>query len=197
MTQTVLTSLMEPSTRDALLAGGFGGACLCVVGAPFDLVKVRQQQAPGASAAAVIRTVLCVEGTRGLWRGVTPPLLVAVPQFAVVFGTYDAARRLLRRFAPSPNEIRDAGAAGALVAVPTSFIYTPVDRVKLALQADGRRVASGGVVARYASALHCALPLCGTRKDRQRLRAASGRRWHAISQRGQHTLRCTLRPNER
>ena len=144
--------------RDALLAGGVGGACLCIVGAPFDVVKVRLQQSMDArptSALHAASTIIKAEGIRGLWRGVGPPLLVAVPQFAIVFGAYEASRTLVRRHSSQPHgNARDDAIAGALVALPTSFIYTPVDRVKLALQSDGQRLAAG-LPARYSSVLDC------------------------------------------
>ena len=138
-----ISNTSSEATYDALLAGGVGGACLCIVGAPFDIIKVQQQQT-GRSAVAVAKAIVRVEGLRGLWRGVTPPLLVAVPQFAIVFGAFEASRALVQRQTSRPEgDLRDIAIAGALVAIPTSFIYTPVDRVKLALQADGLRVASG------------------------------------------------------
>jgi solute carrier family 25 carnitine/acylcarnitine transporter 20/29 len=144
--------------QDALLAGGFGGACLCVVGAPFDVVKVRQQQATGGSSSAmsVVRNVVRAEGVFGLWRGVTPPLIAAVPQWAVVFGANECARNIVSRYSshPAGTSLRDTAIAGGLVALPTTLIYTPVDRVKLALQSDGRRVALGKP-ARYGSVLDC------------------------------------------
>ena len=149
------------ATSDALLAGGFGGACLCVVGAPFDVVKVRQQQtrSDGASPSRIVRSILRAEGVVGLWRGVGPPLMVAVPQFALVFGSHEAARALISRHSTRPpGDGRDAALAGALVAVPTTFVYTPVDRVKLAMQSDGRRVASG-LPPLYSSASQCARQL--------------------------------------
>ncbi|EOD33079.1 mitochondrial carnitine:acyl carnitine carrier [Emiliania huxleyi CCMP1516] len=149
------------TTSDALLAGGFGGACLCVVGAPFDVVKVRQQQtrSDGASPSRIVRSILRAEGVVGLWRGVGPPLMVAVPQFALVFGSHEAARALISRHSTRPpGDGRDAALAGALVAVPTTFVYTPVDRVKLAMQSDGRRVASG-LPPLYSSASQCARQL--------------------------------------
>lgn len=146
------------SAIDACLAGGFGGACLCIVGAPFDVVKVRQQTEP-LGALRVVNSILRSEGAAGLWRGVTPPLLASVPQWAIVFGTYDHARLALRRWSGRPkDDVRDTAIAGALVAIPTSFIYTPVDRVKCTLQADGRRIAAGRA-ARYASAADCARAL--------------------------------------
>ena len=146
----------QARARDALLAGGFGGACLCVVGAPFDVVKTRlQQDAHVASSSAfhAAKGIIKAEGLMGLWRGVTPPLLVSMPQFAVVFSAFEASRAFVRRHSSQPlGNMRDTAIAGSLVALPTSFIYTPVDRVKLALQADGRRIAAGHP-AKYASVL--------------------------------------------
>ena len=141
--------------RDALLAGGVGGAALCVVGMPFDVVKTRLQQTASASTMRTISRIIHVEGMCGLWRGLTPPLLVSVPQFAVVFGAYELSRGFVRRHSSRPpGNLRDTAIAGSLVALPTSFIYTPVDRVKLALQSDGRRLAAGKP-AHYDGVLDC------------------------------------------
>ena len=138
-----------------LLAGGFGGACLTVVGAPFDLVKVRQQVEP-VGALTLTRSIVRSEGVRGLWRGVGPPLLVSVPTFALVFWSFDLFRRAVRSSGlVRPGSIAETAAAGALVAGPTSLLYTPIDRVKCLVQLDGRRVAAGKP-ARYAGAFDCA-----------------------------------------
>ena len=151
-------------TATAFVAGGFGGACLALVGAPFDVVKVRQQiGAPGPFT--VLRSILAMEGIRGLWRGATPPLLASVPQFAIVFAAFDFARR---RVAPGLTGKRDCehlqnvALAGALTAVPTTFIYTPCDRVKCVLQAEGRRI-EAGKQPRFASPWSCASHLWRTR----------------------------------
>lgn len=142
-------------STDALLAGGFGGACLTIVGAPFDYVKVRQQFSLGQSAISVCQSVLRKEGLRGLFRGVGPPLLVSIPQFAVVFWAFDASRRLVRSWTDSTADEEDSlqavALAGAMVAVPTTFIYTPVDRIKCLYQVDGTH----GQVSRYGSVGAC------------------------------------------
>ena len=141
---------------EQLAAGGFGGACLATVGAPFDLVKVRQQ-ASGISTPTVIASVIRTEGVRGLWRGVGPPLLTAPPTFAVVAWSYDNNRRLLQRhLALSP--LQTTTLAGALVAPFTGLLYTPVERVKCLLQCDGERVAAG-LAPRYAGMGSCAASL--------------------------------------
>ena len=152
-----------------LVAGGFGGACLAAVGAPFDLVKVRQQAGGGVeAAAAVVASVVRAEGVGGLWRGVGPPLLTAPPTFAVMTWAYSRNRRWLRARgdlvgAAGCSPLRESALAGAAVAPYTALIYTPVERVKCLLQVDGERVARGQP-SRYAGGLReCAAAVWATR----------------------------------
>lgn len=68
--------------------GGFGGVCAVLVGHPFDLIKVRLQTAEkGAYAGAmeVVKKTLGRDGFRGLYRGVSAPLVGVTPMFAVSF----------------------------------------------------------------------------------------------------------------
>lgn len=143
----------------SLLAGGFGGACLCIVGAPFDVVKVRQQVSPHSSPLTVAASIARSEGVKGFWRGVTPPLMVSVPQFAIVFASFSYNRQVIRKLSGRPEgDLRDTAVAGSLVALPTTLLYTPSERVKIAMQTDGRRVALG-LKPRHADALGCTAKL--------------------------------------
>lgn len=143
-------------TLQNLAAGGFGGACLCIVGAPFDVVKVRQQHSGNLASSTVLRDIMRSEGVRGLWRGVLPPLIASVPQFAIIFASFDASRRFVARSTErSESDLAVTAAAGALVAVPTTFLYTPIDRVKCLLQTDGQRIAQGRSP-KYHGTLDCA-----------------------------------------
>ena len=66
----------------ALAAGGVGGICAVVVGHPFDLVKVRLQTAEKGvyrSAMDVVRQTIAREGARGLYAGVSAPLVGVTP----------------------------------------------------------------------------------------------------------------------
>lgn len=146
-------------TAIALCAGGFGGACLAFVGAPFDTVKVRQQISH-THPVPLVRSIVGVEGVRGLWRGAASPIIASVAQFAIVFAGFDFNRKVLvpQLTGLPEGDLRATGLAGSLVAVPTSFLYTPFDRVKCVMQAEGRRIANGGV-ARFASTWACALHL--------------------------------------
>jgi len=70
------------------MVGGFGGICAVLVGHPFDLVKVRLQTAEKGvytGAMDVVRKSLARDGFKGLYRGVTAPLLGVTPMFAVSF----------------------------------------------------------------------------------------------------------------
>eukprot|EP00923_Selenidium_pygospionis_P049669 GHVN01085559.1.p1 GENE.GHVN01085559.1~~GHVN01085559.1.p1 ORF type:complete len:203 (-),score=2.97 GHVN01085559.1:16-624(-) len=166
---------MEPSPafqlphKDALLAGAVGGLCVSLVGAPFDLVKVRQQlstatsnlkcsstplNSNASSALSVAKVVLKTEGVRGFWRGVLPAVISAAPIYAVVFSAFEINRtavlRIRQRLDKSssswlkstPRTLREQGTfdiaiSGALVGLPTSLLYCPMDRIKCLLQNDG------------------------------------------------------------
>ena len=132
----------------SLAAGAAGGICLALAGAPFDLVKTRvQQHNYQGGIAALLKRIVKAEGVRGLWRGVVPPLLASGPQFAISFACFDLNRILVRQWAgrapTAPDTVVDVGLAGALVGVPTSFLYAPADRIKCLQQVDGIRVDAG------------------------------------------------------
>lgn len=85
--------------------GGFGGICAVLVGHPFDLVKVRLQTAEkGAYSGAVdvVKQTLARDGFRGVYRGVTAPLLGVTPMFAVSFWVLNPRLRPAIYF-PSPS----------------------------------------------------------------------------------------------
>jgi len=59
-----------------------------LVGHPFDLVKVRMQTAEKGvytGALDVVKKSLARDGFRGLYRGVSAPLVGVTPMFAVSF----------------------------------------------------------------------------------------------------------------
>ena len=153
-----MSSADGTGTVIALAAGGFGGACLAVVGAPFDVIKVRQQMG-ASSAVSIAYSILSKEGMRGLWRGAVPPIVASVPQFAIVFACFDVNRRLVPQYTGlAEGDLATTAIAGSMIALPTSFLYTPFDRVKCVLQAEGRRIESGRPP-RHVGAWSCAAHL--------------------------------------
>ncbi|KAI1168139.1 mitochondrial carrier domain-containing protein [Nemania serpens] len=134
----------------SLAAGGFGGVCAVVVGHPFDLVKVRMQTAEKgvySSAIDVVRKSIARDGLRrGLYAGVSAPLVGVTPMFAVSFWGYDVGKQLVTSISPPGAEglsIAQISAAGFFSAIPMTAITAPFERVKVILQVQGQRLKPG------------------------------------------------------
>ncbi|PBP20389.1 hypothetical protein BUE80_DR008389 [Diplocarpon rosae] len=140
----------------SLAAGGFGGVCAVVVGHPFDLVKVRLQTAERgiySSAVDVVRKSIARDGLRrGLYAGVSAPLVGVTPMFAVSFWGYDVGKSLVRRYSTVTNEqfsVSQIAAAGFFSAVPMTLITAPFERVKVLLQIQGQKTLAPGEKPKY------------------------------------------------
>ncbi|KAK1473895.1 hypothetical protein CCUS01_05485 [Colletotrichum cuscutae] len=134
----------------SLAAGGFGGVCAVVVGHPFDLVKVRLQTADKgvySSAVDVVRKSVARDGLRrGLYAGVSAPLVGVTPMFAVSFWAYDLGKTLVRTTSSAPDApltIAQVSAAGFFSAIPMTAITAPFERVKVILQVQSQRLKPG------------------------------------------------------
>ncbi|KAI1291056.1 mitochondrial carrier domain-containing protein [Xylaria venustula] len=132
-------------------AGGFGGICAVIVGHPFDLVKVRMQTAEKgvySSAVDVVRKSVARDGLRrGLYAGVSAPLVGVTPMFAVSFWGYDLGKQIVTSLSPpSPDgtlSIAQISTAGFFSAIPMTAITAPFERVKVILQVQGQRLKPG------------------------------------------------------
>lgn len=110
----------------ALLPGAIGGISLVLVGHPFDLLKVRMQALPNSSLRSCLQSIISnPKGIiRGLYQGVTPPLIGVIPIFALYYGVYTQARR-------SSLGIE---ASAVVAACTTALIGCPAERIKILLQ---------------------------------------------------------------
>ncbi|KAI2626797.1 mitochondrial carrier domain-containing protein [Xylaria nigripes] len=132
-------------------AGGFGGVCAVVVGHPFDLVKVRMQTAEKgvySSAIDVVRKSIARDGLRrGLYAGVSAPLVGVTPMFAVSFWGYDLGKQIVTSISPPSHDgslsIAQISTAGFFSAIPMTAITAPFERVKVILQVQGQRLKPG------------------------------------------------------
>lgn len=124
----------------------FSGLCA-------DLIKVRMQTSgsSNASVAGLLQKTFLGEGFAGLFRGVSAPLTVVTPLFAVGFWAYDIGQRGIRRFCNyAPNHELSLGQlclAGGFSAIPQTVLMTPSERIKVLMQVHPGR---------YASLLDCA-----------------------------------------
>ncbi|KAJ9494383.1 carnitine transporter [Exophiala xenobiotica] len=144
----------------SLAAGGVGGLCAVIVGHPFDLVKVRLQTAEKgvySGAMDVVRKTVAREGlARGLYAGVSAPLVGVTPMFAVSFWGYDMGKRLVDTFSTVPvvnntpqYSIGQISAAGFFSAIPMTLITAPFERVKVLLQIQGQKQLGPGEKPKY------------------------------------------------
>ncbi|KAJ9637039.1 carnitine transporter [Knufia peltigerae] len=144
----------------SLAAGGVGGICAVIVGHPFDLVKVRLQTAEKgvySGAMDVVRKTVAREGlARGLYAGVSAPLVGVTPMFAVSFWGYDMGKRLVDTFSTVPvvnntrqYSIGQVSAAGFFSAIPMTLITAPFERVKVLLQIQGQKQLAPGEKSKY------------------------------------------------
>ncbi|KAH7342373.1 mitochondrial carrier domain-containing protein [Rhexocercosporidium sp. MPI-PUGE-AT-0058] len=140
----------------SLAAGGFGGVCAVVVGHPFDLVKVRLQTAERgvySSALDVVRKSVARDGLRrGLYAGVSAPLVGVTPMFAVSFWGYDVGKSLVRKYSTVTDNqfsVGQVAAAGFFSAIPMTLITAPFERVKVLLQIQGQKQLAPGEKPKY------------------------------------------------
>ena len=145
------------------------GVCSVLVGHPFDLVKVRQQTASGKehatkSTIATLREIIAREGFRGMYRGVSAPIVAVAPIWATSFWGFDTGDKLIRLLTKMPATQRlnllQLCAAGGFSALPTSLVMVPCERIKCILQTQQEQngsVRGGGT--RYRGFRDCATQL--------------------------------------
>eukprot|EP00899_Mesostigma_viride_P025345 jgi/Mesvir1/5996/Mv00745-RA.1 len=91
------------STLQTLLVGGCAGTTAAMVTTPFDVIKTRlQTQLQGSTGTLryhgvhdTLQKIVLHEGIGGLYRGVTPRLIIYLTQGALFFASYEMLRRLL------------------------------------------------------------------------------------------------------
>ncbi|KAG8374957.1 hypothetical protein BUALT_Bualt10G0049600 [Buddleja alternifolia] len=104
-----LKQIMSPSVQSnapantlvTLVCGGLSGSMASLFTTPFDVVKTRlQTQIPGSMTRynGVFNTLTEIgkhEGLKGLYRGLTPRLVMYMIQGALFFASYESFKRLL------------------------------------------------------------------------------------------------------
>ncbi|OQE18276.1 hypothetical protein PENSTE_c018G02730 [Penicillium steckii] len=148
----------------SLAAGAAGGLCAVVVGHPFDLVKVRLQTAEKGvyqGAMDVVRKTVAREGlVRGMYAGVSAPLVGVTPMFAVSFWGYDLGKTLVNNLSTVPvvnntpqYSIAQISSAGFFSAIPMTLITAPFERVKVLLQIQGQKTLAPGEKPKYSGGM--------------------------------------------
>jgi len=126
------------------VGGCMGGAAGVLAGYPLDTVKVRIQTSPPGTYRGTFDCLFdCVrkEGMRGLYRGMTSPLLGVAGINAVTFGVNAQVLKQL----PNPDSISSITIAGASAGLIQTSIVSPMELVKTQMQVCGQTDISGTV----------------------------------------------------
>lgn len=128
--------------------GSIAGTLGKVVEYPFDTVKVRLQSQPDhlplryAGPLDCFRQSIRQDGVRGLYRGVSAPLLGAAAETSCLFFSYRVAQDVIRVFSGQTKDkkaddklpLSQLITAGAMSGAVTSLILTPIELVKCRMQ---------------------------------------------------------------
>jgi solute carrier family 25 (mitochondrial carnitine/acylcarnitine transporter), member 20/29 len=93
-----------------------------------------------ASVIGMFSHTFRTEGMRGLYRGVSAPLLAVTPLFAVSFWGYDMGQRMVKWARQKDSSsyytltLTDNCIAGGISAIPTTALMAPSERIKCLLQ---------------------------------------------------------------
>ncbi|KAJ6326757.1 hypothetical protein OIU78_013777 [Salix suchowensis] len=102
-------SSAQPNTLQTLVCGGLAGSTAALFTTPFDVVKTRlQTQIPGSMSPYgnvfhALEEIGKKEGLKGLYRGLTPRLVMYVSQGALFFASYEFLKRLFSLEMPQFN----------------------------------------------------------------------------------------------
>ena len=131
---------------------------------PFQLlsssspVTAAPSPSPSTSTLGMFRSILRADGFRGLYAGVSAPLLAVVPAFGITFGTFEAAKKhilLDRRRQPQQRNhqqhsnqltISETAMAGAASGLPLALVLGPLERIKCQRQLQTSPSSSNAVL---------------------------------------------------
>lgn len=139
------------------LAGSLGGVAEACCLQPMDVIKTRIQLDTIGKYKGIIstgRTIITEEGTRSLWKGLTPFATHLTLKYALRMGSNSIYQNLLR---DKDGKLTTGSrmAAGAMAGVTEALvIVTPFEVVKIRLQ---QQKGSSKAALKYKGPVHCAM----------------------------------------
>lgn len=151
-----------PSAATNLIAGGGAGMMEALVCHPLDTIKVRMQlsrraRMPGAPKRGFIKTgadIVAKETPMGLYKGLGAVLTGIIPKMAIRFTSFESYKQLL---ADSNGDVskKSTFVAGLAAGVTEAIaIVTPMEVIKIRLQAQHHSMADPLDVPKYRNAAH-------------------------------------------
>ncbi|XP_059276179.1 mitochondrial aspartate-glutamate transporter AGC1 [Lycium ferocissimum] len=98
----------QNDTLMTLACGGLAGSTAALFTTPFDVVKTRlQTQIPGSGTQlgvfGILQEIGKREGLKGLYRGLSPRLIMYMTQGALFFASYESFKRVFSLEVPQPK----------------------------------------------------------------------------------------------
>ncbi|XP_015955542.1 uncharacterized protein LOC107479942 isoform X1 [Arachis duranensis] len=104
-----LSSTIQPNAFQTLLCGGLAGSTAALFTTPFDVIKTRlQTQLPGSinqydNVFQGLYKISKSEGLKGLYRGLTPRLIMYMSQGSLFFASYEFFKKVFSLEACNPT----------------------------------------------------------------------------------------------
>ncbi|KAI1291903.1 Mitochondrial thiamine pyrophosphate carrier [Halotydeus destructor] len=145
------------------ICGAVSGLSATGASHPFDVVRTRLvgQGEPKlyANQRDAFKHIVSTEGYRGLYRGISPNLLLIGPQAGAIFLSYNALKTLWDESMPSAilNGWTESLVCGALSGLFGKSVVYPLDSVKKRLQVQGFEQARSkfGYTPKYKGLVNC------------------------------------------
>ena len=158
----------EPAWYQAsrnVFSGTLGGISVCLVGHPFDTLKVRLQTQPVHNpiykgVVDCFFKTLKWEGVGGLYKGVGSPIAGQMFFRASYFGIYYQSTSYFSNLGGVHRKrlkLQEYFLCGAITGIFVSFVESPIDLFKSKMQIQVIKEKSGELVGqRYRNVFHCA-----------------------------------------
>ncbi|KAI2470348.1 mitochondrial carrier [Annulohypoxylon bovei var. microspora] len=152
-----------PTAATNLIAGGGAGMMEALACHPLDTIKVRMQlsrraRQPGAPKRGFVRTgteIVKRETPLGLYKGLGAVLTGIVPKMAIRFTSFEAYKQMLADAETQTVSGRGTFLAGLAAGVTEAVaVVTPMEVVKIRLQAQHHSMADPLDIPKYRNAAH-------------------------------------------
>eukprot|EP01133_Synstelium_polycarpum_P020428 gene20428-24512_t len=124
-------------------SGSVGGMSSIMVGHPFDTIKVLLQDGSGGAPKfqngyQALRYTVQIDGIKGVYRGLSVPLVSVSVINSVFFATNNYAQKYLHPTSDTLIPFHKVAIAGGIAGGVISFFITPRDLIKSKLQVQSR-----------------------------------------------------------
>ncbi|KAG9246953.1 succinate/fumarate mitochondrial transporter-like protein [Calycina marina] len=151
------------SAATNLMAGGAAGMMEALVCHPLDTIKVRMQlsrraKAPGVKTRGFIATgalIVKKETPLGLYKGLGAVVTGIVPKMAIRFTSFEAYKKLMANEETGAVSGRATFMAGLAAGITEAvMVVTPMEVIKIRLQAQHHSMADPLDIPKYRNAAH-------------------------------------------